>query len=332
VSHTSDSTTQDEPVAVFALSRAQRLAAMLPITLVVLALAWLVFIVPYAAGYGDYRRTIFEWLLSSWRSSTWQHGALAAPIAAFLVWRRRGEMATLKPEPSVWGLALALVSLVLFWGGYRGNFYYLGYASIQLLIAAMVLWLWGWRCFWRVGFAWLVLCFAWPYLFLEDTLAFKLRHIMVTATARLLDVLGVSVIQDGTRLISAATEARAQGVWFNLNVDGPCSGLRSLFALMMVGALFGYFRQRSAWRRALLFALSVPLAVLANMVRILVLIVGSMVFGMEFAVGRGEEYTSNFHLLTGVFVFVVSLGGLVLAEKWLNKLCGREKPEPIFEG
>lgn len=313
------------------LSRRQRLLACLPEALALAAFAWLVFVVPYAAGYGDHRRTIFEWLIGSWKDPTWQHGALAPVIAGFLVWRRRRELAALKPEPSVWGLVLMVACLVVYWCGYRGNFYYLGYFALQLLVAAVVLWLWGWQCLQRVGFAWLVLCFAWPYLFLEDTLAFKLRHLMVTATVGLLDATGVHVVQDGTRIISAAAEGRAQGAWFSLNVDGPCSGLRSLFALTMVGMLFGWFRQRSTWRRALLFALSVPLAILANMVRILLLIGGSVAFGMEFAVGRGEEYTSNFHLIAGVIVFVVALGGLLLAERALNKLFGRERPTPVFE-
>lgn len=310
----------------------QRRIGLLPQVLVCASLAWLIFLVPYAAGYGDFRRTLFGWLLVSWKDPTWQHGVLAPIMAGFLIWRRRRELATVPVQPSNLGLGLIIACLIIYWGGYRGNFYYLGYASIQMLLAAVVLWFWGWQMLWRLSFAWLVLCFAWPYLFLEDTLAFKLRHLMVTATAELLQVIGVHVLQDGTRLISAAANGRAIGQWFNLNVDGPCSGLRSLFALMMVGLLFGYFRQRSFWRRSLLFVLTVPLAILANMVRILLLIGGSMAFGMEFAVGRGEEYTSNFHLIAGVLVFVVAVGGLMLSERLLNRFFGPEKPTPFMEG
>jgi exosortase/archaeosortase family protein len=107
--------------------------------------------------------------------------------------------------------------------------------------------------------------------------------------------------------------------------------MRSLFALMMVAALFGYFRQRSFWRRALLFSLSVPLAMLANMARLFVLIGGSIAFGQNFAVGHGEHYTSNFHLIAGIVVFLVSLAGLRAAEFLLNRFCGRERPLPLIE-
>ena len=178
-------------------------------------------------------------------------------------------LAALKPEPCVSGLALAVLSLLVYWVGYRGNFYFVGYAGLHLLAASVVLWLWGWEHFKLASFAWFILGFAWPYVFLEDTLAFQLRYFMVGVTSWLLNLSGIATLQDGTSLVSAATAQRAQGAWFSLSVDGPCSGMRSLFALMMVSALYGYFRQRSFWRRALIFALSIPLAVLANMARIL---------------------------------------------------------------
>ncbi len=296
------------------------------------ALAALIVFMPYAAGYADHRRTLANWLTTHWQDPTWQHGALAFPIAAFLVWRKRLELKKLSLKPSYLGLGVAVMALAVMWVGYRGNFYYLGFGGIHLLVAASVLWLGGWRYFWTVSFAWLILSFAWPYLFLEETVAFKLRFLMVTMASKILNTVGVPTLQDGTRLVSAAVEGHEQGARFSMNVDGPCSGLRSLFALMMVSALFGYFRQRSFWRRSLLFALSVPLAVTANMVRILVLTFATMAFGEQFALGNGEEYTSNFHLLTGVFVFIVSLGGLLVTEYALNRWVRREKPLNLMGG
>ncbi len=295
------------------------------------ALVYLIVFMPYAAGYADFRLTISHWLKIQWAQPTWQHGALAPCIAAFLVWRRRGKLSALKLAPSLSGLMLIVLSLLMFWVGYRGNFYYVGYAGLQLLAAAVVLWLWGWEHFKLVSFAWFILGFAWPYVFLEDTLAFQLRYFMVSATSWLLNLTGIATLQEGTSLISAATEQRAQGAWFSLSVDGPCSGMRSLFALMMVSALYGYFRQRTFWRRSLMFALSLPLAVLANMARILILIVASIFFGQNFAVGHGEDYTSNFHLLAGIAVFLVGLLGLKAAEAALNRRFGSEAPLPLIE-
>lgn len=328
------STVSDSPTALPTAARPAQAGTWtrwLPLVCVLVPLVWLVFLQPYAAGYGDYRRTIFKMLLNSWADPTWQHGALAIPMALFLGWRRRQELQALPEKPSVWGLVLALLAMTMYWAGYRGNFYYFGYASIQIFVAAAILWLWGWRHFRTLLFAWFILGFAWPYLFLEDTLAFKLRYLMVTVTGKVLNFFAVETVQDGTRLISAATETRAEGSWFRLNVDGPCSGLRSLFALIMVSALYAYFRQRTFWRQSLLFAMSIPLAIVANMVRILALIGATMLFGQEFALGRGEEYTSNFHLITGLAVFILAIGGLMGAETLLNRVCGKERPRPYLK-
>jgi len=294
-------------------------------------MVYLTIFMPYAAGYGAFRFTIGQWLKIQWAQPTWQHGALAPCIAAFLVWRRRARFAALEPESCISGLVLAVLSLLVYWVGYRGNFYFIGYAGLQLLAASVVLWLWGWEHFKLASFAWFILGFAWPYVFLEDTLAFQLRCSMVAVTSWLLNLSGIATLQDGTSLVSAATAQRAQGAWFSLGIDGPCSGMRSLFALMMVSALYGYFRQRSFWRRALIFALSIPIAVLANMARILILIAASILFGQKFAVGHGEIYTSNFHLLAGVAVFLAGLLALKAVEAVLNGCFGRETPLPLIE-
>mgnify|MGYP003343611942 CR=1 FL=1 len=61
-----------------------------------------------------------------------------------------------------------------------------------------------------------------------------------------------------------------------------------------------------------------------------VLIAGSIFFGQDFAVGHGEHYTSNFHLIAGIVVFLVALAGLKLAEFLLNRFCGYERPLPLM--
>lgn len=301
------------------------------VLLLMSAVISVILFLPYAAGYGPVRMTLGRWLSTYWADPTWQHGALAPLIAGFLVWHQRINLAALEPRPMWTGLGLSVFALFIFWIGYRGNFYYFGFGSLQLLVAGAVLWIWGWAHFKKISFAWFVLGFAWPYLFLEETLAFKLRFIMVRATSAFLNFIGVATLQDGTTLLSGATSAREQGAWFRLDVDGPCSGMRSLFALMLVSALYGYFRQRSFWRRGSIFAMSLPLAVLANMLRILLLIAASIFFGQTFAVGKGEEFTSSFHFVAGIVTFIVALAGMKTVEWLLNKYFGRERPLPLIE-
>jgi len=265
---------------------------------------------PYAAGYGDFRRTLLEELLMRWKDPTWQHGFLAPFIVGWLVWLLRDSLALLPLKRNWFGLILVLVAMLAYYGGYKANNYYLGAFAIQCFIAGAVLGCFGWSYAKSLWFPWLMLGFMWPLLFLEDSISFRLRVLMVETTTFVLNLVGLDTIREGTALISSASEGRAAGDLFSLKVDGPCSGMRSLFALLMVAALFGYFRQSTWPRRAFLFACGFPLAVVANMARLLILIAGSMLFGQDFAVGDQDREVSTFHFLSGIAVYLVALAGL----------------------
>lgn len=277
-----------------------------------IAAVLLIAVQPYAAGYGDYRKTLLATVLQRWADPTWQHGALALPIAIYFLWREKAKIARIAVQPAGWGLGVILFSAFLYYVGYKGNNYYFGFASVQIMVAGVCVWIWGWQRFKACFFSWLILGFSWPLIFLEESLGFHLRLIMVKASSGLLDLLGVGVVREGTTLISAPDpdHGRAIGAVFSLNVEGACSGMRSLFALLMVGAIFSYVKQPTLLRRVFLFVWSFPLAVLANLSRIMVLLGASALFGQAFAVGDEQKETSNFHFLSGLVVFMVALMGL----------------------
>jgi exosortase len=285
----------------------------------------LVAVLPYAAGYGPFKKTILQELVMRWKDPTWQHGALALPIAVFLLWRRRDEIATVPCKPSHLGLPVILIALFFYYAGYRANIFYLGYGGIMLLIAGTSIWLAGVRKAWEGVFPWLMLGFTWPLIFLESNVAFEMRFLMIRLTSAALNFLDVPVIQEGTTLLSGPAHGREAGALFSLNVEGPCSGMRSLFALMMVGALFSYHRQKGLWQRCFLFLMTFPLAILANMARILVLLGASTIFGQSFAIGDADKEVSTFHFLTGIVVFLVALAGLH-GIAWLMDRLGKTQP------
>lgn len=282
----------------------------LTIALLLAAAVILVAVLPYAAGYGPIKRSILSHLLMYWKDPTWQHGALALPIAIYLIWRRRAEIAAIPATPTHLGLPVIVIALFFYYAGYRANNFYLGFIGLMTLIAGASLWLVGTRRTLEGAFPWLMLGFAWPLAFLESSLAFEMRFLMIRLTSGILNFLDVPVIQEGTTLLSGPAHGREAGALFSLNVEGPCSGMRSLFALMMVGALFSYHRQKGLWQRCFLFLMTFPLAILANMARILVLLGASTIFGQSFAIGDADKEVSTFHFLTGIVVFLVALAGL----------------------
>lgn len=281
---------------------------------------------PYAAGYGRFRSTILAHLLMRWKDATWQHGALMPLIVGWLVWWRREDVARLPASASPWGLVLVIFALLLYLVGFRANSFYCGYLALMILLAGASLWLQGLSRSRVLLFPWLMLGFMWPLPFLEESIGYKMRLMMVRTTGFVLNAVGVDSLVSGTALQSMPDleTGRKAGDLFSVGIAAPCSGMRSLFALLVVGALFSYFRQRAMWRRALLFSTIIPVAIVANMVRILVLIFAAMIFGQRWAIGDVEKEVSVFHEVTGIVVFLVALLLLQGVSWLLNRACGRQ--------
>lgn len=306
-------------------------ALQLSFALCAAALLLLVVVLPYAGGYGV-RKSILGLLLDRWFSSestTWQYGALVPFVVGWLVWKQRAALKALPVEGSLAGLPVMLLAMFSYFTGSKANIYYFGYLAIQLFIAGAVVWVLGWRWMRTLLFPWIVLATTWPLYFLEERFGFPLRLLSTEGVMAIVRVLHLPVIAQGTSLFSASSGADV-GSWMTLKVDGPCSGMNTLFALMFVALLYSHHQQPTTWRRALLFACSIPLALLGNMVRISLLMGGCALFGQEFAVGSEQNEMSAYHLLSGLVVFVVAFIGLQFVSRFMSRwLGGKRKPRDL---
>ncbi len=288
-------------------------------------LALLVAVLPYQHWDFERRSSLLGGIMAKARQdSEWVFCLFVPFIVGWLVWRMRGELQRLPMRGSWLGLAALLPGMGLYWFGYKADTAYPGYAAVQLAAAGMILLAGGPVWMRRLFFPWLFLAFMWPMLPLESKLAFPLRVFTARLSAGLLNLLGMDVVRDGTGLHSAADLdlGLEQGALFRLDVEEPCSGIRSLFSLMMISALYGWLALRTWRSRALLFAGAVPLAVLGNVVRMGLLTAGSRWFGSEFAVGRnieGHQEMSFFHSLAGFAVFGVALAGMFAVCSFLER-------------
>jgi exosortase len=248
-----------------------------------------------------------------------QYGMIVPLLAGVVVYARRRELATL-PVSGWWpGILFVALSLALFWAGRRVDNQYIGFFSIQILLASLVLWLLGWRWLAVLAFPLAFLVFTWPMPFLDNLVTFPLRMFMSGISVTVMNIFGLPTVQNGTGIFSAPNPDvhLAAGQLFQVDVADPCSGIRSLFALMMVSALYGYFTLKSPWRRALLFLSSIPLAIAGNLARILILTMGIVSIGAPAAIGTLDKPTW-FHEGAGFAVFFVALGGMLFVCHLLN--------------
>jgi exosortase len=294
------------------------------IATVLVSVATIVFLFglnPYASGYGADRVTIFHFAKTLWNDAKgdWTHCYLVPLAVAAMVYFRRKQLLETPISPAWSGLGITLFGFAVYWLGFRADNIYLGYASLQILTLGLILWFCGWNWLKILFFAWAFLVFLYPVPFLETNVAFKLRMVMSEASVAVLNMMGIGAIKVGTAILSAPDTLAGfeAGKRFSVDVADPCSGIRSLFALMMVSALYGYFTQPGIWRKLVMFMFSMPLAVLGNLARIVMLTIGTIAFGSEVAIGT-EENPTFFHMLAGYLVFGVAIAGLLGIGTLLN--------------
>ena len=297
------------------LSESQRNRPAEPLIAGICALAalWLLYAFnPYAFGYGSHMVTVLHFANYIWQGEDWQHCYIVPFAIAGMIWFNRENLPAEGFTRSWIGLAMTVFGLFVYWVGYQADNIFIAYASFQILTGGMVLWLMGWKWAKALFIPWAFLVFMYPLTFLDNMIAFPLRMIMSEASVHVLNLMGIACIKSGTAILSAPDllAGLRAGARFQVDVADPCSGIRSLFALMMVSALYGYFTQKGVWRKAVLFLCSIPLAIAGNLARILMITLGTIAMGPEVAIGTLEKPTF-FHMLAGYLVFVVALAGML---------------------
>lgn len=275
----------------------------------------------YSAGYrvreGDGRVSLVTDMFIDYGrdGGEWSFGYFVLPAIALLVWIRRKDVFTTEVRPAVISGAVFIVfALLLFWAGYRGSLKYLGYASGQILALGAILWFLGWSYFRRLFWLWVLLGMMWPWRFLIGRISSPLQLIMVEFSARFMNLIGVRAVPSGSSLSTDTLDPKT-GIPISLDVDVACSGMRSLFALVLIGLIFAFLRVDKEWKRWVVMAFVPVVAILGNFVRLMTLYFGSVLNGTKFAIGENHEM-SGFHLFAGLLVFVVALilmSGLVAA-------------------
>jgi exosortase len=121
------------------------------------------------------------------------------------------------------------------------------------------------------------------------------------------DLLDVSVVRIGTKLIDP------NGIFGSFDVAAECSGIRSFIALLAITTIFSVLTMRTAWKRVVMIASTVPLALVCNVLRITTIILAANAFKTP-AAGRFVDDWFGY-VTYGLAIGGVLLLGRVLKEK-----------------
>ncbi len=241
-----------------------------------------------------------------WDEEAYAHGPIVLAILAWVVYKIR--------PPSIVGVTLLskAIGFVLLVGGL--GMYIVGRsqnlpvidltAFLPILVGA-VLMLGGKAALRVYWFPLLFMVFLIPLPgFLLDMMTLPLKEKVSVLAESLLYQAGLPIGRSGVMLTIGQ---------YQLMVADACSGLNSMFSLSAMGILYLYLMgHKRPLRNVILVLLILPIAFMANLIRVMFLILLTYYFGDE----AGQGFLHGF---AGMFLFVIALSLLFAIDNLLGR-------------
>ena len=245
-------------------------------------------------------------LFSQWSNvPDYSHGFLVIPLALFFLWQTRQSVPRFQPRLAWPGLLLVAAAAAI---RTAGSWFYLDALqgwSIPLWVAGFVWTFFGWPVLkWALpAIAFLIFMVPIPYT-LETMLGQPLQRISTEISLFVLQCLGQPAIAEGTTIQLGENK---------LEVARACSGLRIFFGIAALAFAFMVLFKRPLWMKLLLAMAVLPVALLANSLRI-------VVTGLLYQQGMGEAANQLSHDFAGWFMIPVAVALFALTLGYLDRL------------
>lgn len=235
--------------------------------------------------------------------SYYSHGFIVPLVSAYLIWRKRKKLKTLPIVSSPTGLVVLIAGLLLHIISSLLKISFGSYLSIIIVLKGLLLYLFGAKINRQLLFPLSFLIFMLPLpSVIIIAVSFKMKLIAAQIATLAVNLLGIPTTRDGSTIYLPGSF---------LLVGDPCSGLRSLISLLALGAVFTQFISGGLSRKIALFLSSIPLALISNVLRIILLLLVTHIYGKNVALGF-------FHDLSGMLVFVFAFLGLIIVMRLLR--------------
>jgi exosortase len=248
--------------------------------------------------------SVVKHLVGQWaHDPNYSHGFFVPAFSLFVIWTDKERLRRLPLKPSWTGLLVLAFGLVVLTAGILGAELFLSRFSLLLVTAGLIVLTCGWTHMRFVLFPWLFLLFMIPIpTIVFNQLTFPLQLLASRTAAFALPLLGVPVLREGN-IIQLPAMA--------LEVAEACSGIRSLMSLATLAIIYGYLMETRTAIRVILAIAAIPIAVLANSLRI----VGT---GLLVQYWDPDKAQGFFHTFSGWLIFVVSLVMLFVLHRTLQ--------------
>ena len=252
--------------------------------------------------------SLIGWMYEAYNHSDGgdEHGNLIPIVVLVLFWWKRKEL--LSQPARIWwpGLVLLGLALVLHMIGYLVQQPRISIVAFFAGIYALMGVAWGPRWLRASFFPFFLFIFCVPVSSITDGVTLPLRILVSKIVAVISVVLGLDVMREGTQLFNSQHT-------YGYDVQAACSGLRSLVAIFALAIIYGFLNFETLWKRVVIMASALPLAILSNVVRMMGIILAAELFGQS----AGNVVHENWFF--SLVPYVPAIIGLLALGHWLKK-------------
>jgi exosortase B len=248
-----------------------------------------------------YVPTFYDLVTMIWVRDDEFHGAIVLLVIVWLVWDGRDVLLSpatnTAPAP---GISLLMFGLLLYVLGRSQEILIFQVAGLIPILAGTLLAMRGWPAMRALWFMLLFIAYLVPLpAYVVDSLTLPLSQSVAASADHILYAAGYPIAHEGVTLIVGQ---------YQLRVVDACAGLNSMFSLSAIGLLYLYVkRYQSSLHNALILLSLLPIAFLANIARVVILVLVTYHFGDE----AGQGFMHGF---SGIALFVFALIAVLLLD------------------
>jgi exosortase len=247
------------------------------------------------------------------------HALFVPFIVLAIFWWKRKELLALQLQSWLPGLILFGGGMLLHIAGYLVQQPRVSILGLLTGIYGLMGLAWGPAWLRRSFFPFCLLVFCVPLGTLSQPITFRLRILVVQIVECIAHyILQIDIIREGTAIKDPTNR-------YHYEVAAACSGIRSLISTIGLALIYGTIGFRRWWKRGLVLASALPLAVIGNTLRMLTIVIAAEIGGQQWGnkVHEGGPL-GIWSLLPYVPVFV----GLFAIGHWLREERAMDETQP----
>jgi EpsI family protein len=230
-----------------------------------------------------------KYWVHTWLTDFNYHSGFIMPLLCFyIVWTKRDLLAHTPIKPSKSGLLVIIVGMLFYIGGQAAYTKTAQQFSFFILIPGIILHYFGFRVLRRLSVALVVLVFMTPY---AELFYSHIQQFITWACAEILLLFDVPAYVESTYI---------QLPNLCVQIAPGCTGIRFMTAIFPLGLTIAYLHFNSWRKKILVLLVSAVLPIVANMLRIVIMLTVALHGNPIFVTGTA-------HIVYGYSVFLVAL-------------------------